>query len=283
MTAVQDEQDEYVAGIAQPRQLIVSLYGLYAREHDGWLSVASVVRLLADLGVEAQAVRSSISRLKRRNLLVAQKIDGAAGYRLSDEAASILDEGDIRIFGRHRATVKDGWVLVVFSVPESEREKRHLLRTELTRMGFGIVTPGLWIAPGHLEDAAVRVLRRLGLVDNAVIFAADHRGFEDLTAAVATWWDLDALQDLYGEFLDRNSPIRDGWTAYPGRPEPRKAFRDYLTILTEWRRLPYADPGLPAELLPPDWRAQDASELFTWVRRKLAGPAASYARSVIGR
>jgi phenylacetic acid degradation operon negative regulatory protein len=29
----------------QPRQLIVTLYGLYAREDDGWVSAAALVRL----------------------------------------------------------------------------------------------------------------------------------------------------------------------------------------------------------------------------------------------
>ncbi|MBO0776074.1 MAG: hypothetical protein J2P34_07145, partial [Actinobacteria bacterium] len=47
---------------AQPRQLIVTVYGLYARAEGGWLSVASLIRLLADLGVDEPAVRSSISR-----------------------------------------------------------------------------------------------------------------------------------------------------------------------------------------------------------------------------
>src|SRR5690349_1707124 len=68
----------------QPRALIVTVYGLYAREDGGWLSIATLIRLLAELGVDEPAVRSSISRLKRRGLLVPQRQDGAAGYGLSD-------------------------------------------------------------------------------------------------------------------------------------------------------------------------------------------------------
>ena len=41
---------------AAPRQLITTLYGLYARAEHDWLSVASLVRLMADLGVDAAAV-----------------------------------------------------------------------------------------------------------------------------------------------------------------------------------------------------------------------------------
>ena len=53
-----------------PRQLILTLYGLYARDEHNWLSVSAVVRLMGDLGVDSAGVRSSISRLKRRGVLV---------------------------------------------------------------------------------------------------------------------------------------------------------------------------------------------------------------------
>ena len=54
------------AWLAAPRALIVTIYGLYAREAGGWLSVAALIRLMAELGADETAVRSSISRLKQR-------------------------------------------------------------------------------------------------------------------------------------------------------------------------------------------------------------------------
>ena len=165
---------------AQPRQLIVTVYGLYSRAEGGWMSVAALISLLTDLGVDEPAVRSSISRLKRRGILHASRRDGAAGYALSDEALAILREGDRRIFRRERATLGDGWLLAVFSVPEAERQKRHVLRSQLARLGFGTAAPGVWIAPAHLHDATVGALRRLGLDGYADLFRADHIAFGDL-------------------------------------------------------------------------------------------------------
>ena len=49
---------------AQPRALIVTIYGLYARDTGGWFSIAALIRLMAELGVDQPAVRSAISRLK---------------------------------------------------------------------------------------------------------------------------------------------------------------------------------------------------------------------------
>src|SRR5690348_18153981 len=93
---------------AQPRQLIVTVYGLYSRDAGGWMSVASLVSLLRDLGIDEPAVRSSISRLKRRGNLLARKKGGTPGYELSAGAQAILREGDYQIFRRERARLADG-------------------------------------------------------------------------------------------------------------------------------------------------------------------------------
>ena len=52
-----------------PRHLILSLFGLYARDEANWLSVRSLIALMADLDVDAAATRSSVSRLKKRGVL----------------------------------------------------------------------------------------------------------------------------------------------------------------------------------------------------------------------
>lgn len=174
VSAEEDDSGPGPLGKVQPRQLIVTVYGLYARDTDGWMSVASLIQLLADLGVEAPTVRSCVSRLKRAGLLEARTVSGAAGYRISPETERMLRDGDPRIFAARRATVDEGWVLVVFSVPESERARRHTLRTQLTRLGFGSVSAGVWIAPGHVHDEAESMLARHGLRSYADLFRADY-------------------------------------------------------------------------------------------------------------
>lgn len=261
----------------QPRQLIVTLYGLYARDDDGWFSVAALVRLMAGLAVDEAAVRSAISRLKRRGLLDAERRAGA-GYVLSPTAREILTDGDTRIFGRRRATAADGWVLVVFSVPETERERRHTLRTQLARLGFGTVAPGVWVAPGHLADELADVLRRLGLDTYVELFRGEH--LPSGSTDVHTWWDLDALHDRYERFLHRHGPVRASW-ARRRRPDPAAAYADFVRLVTDWRRLPYADPGLPLDLLPPRWNGVRAADLFTELEGRLSAEAHEHARTLI--
>lgn len=281
MTAVTEPNQ---ATTTPPRHLIVTAYGLYARSDGGWLSVASLIRLLADLGVDEPAVRSAISRLKRRGILTARRHEGQAGYELSAEALAILREGDARIFRRRRATLADGWLLAVFSVPEPERHRRHVLRSELTRLGFGMAAPGVWIVPAHPQDTTADVLRRLGLDAYADLFRADHLAFGDLAAKVRQWWDLDELQRQYRRFVQVHEPVLERWQRLPADSvdRDRAAFADYMLALTDWRRLPYLDPGLPAELLPDGWIGSHAADVFFALRARLADPAQAHVRQVIG-
>ena len=266
---------------ARLRHLIITVYGLYARHDGGWLSVATLIRLLADLGIDESAARSAISRLKRRGILQSRRYGGSAGYQLSAEALAILREGDARIFRRRRATPADGWVLAVFSVPESERHRRHVLRSELARLGFGMVAPGVWIVPAHPQDTTAETLRRLELDAYADLFRADHLAFGDPAAKIRRWWDLDELERQYESFIRAREPVLRHWEQ-DGPPAEREAFADYVRVLTDWRRLPYLDPGLPAELLPDGWVGIRAADLFFTLRALLEEPARAYVKRIIG-
>ncbi|GAY07265.1 PaaX family transcriptional regulator C-terminal domain-containing protein [Pseudonocardia sp. N23] len=275
-----DDEDGGGGGAGQPGRLILTVYGLYARERGGWLPIAGLVRLLAECGVNVQAVRSAIHRLKRRGLVDAQRRAGTAGYALTPGAYGLLAEGDVRIFGHARGALDDGWVLVVFSVPDTERAKRHQLRSTLTRLGFGTVSPGTWIAPRHLQDATIEALERAGLTGFTQVFAGPHVAGGDMADLVSAWWDLDGLQELYADFLDRFEPAGTRWLG--GTGDDARAFVDLVDMLTTWRRLPYADPGLPLDLLPPGWNGQRAQELFSALSARLREPAASHVEALLG-
>jgi len=262
-----------------PRQLIMTLYGLYAREEHNWLSISSVVRLMTDLGEDSASVRSSISRLKRRGVLEARKVESAAGYSLSSNALEVLREGDVRIFGPKRASESDGLLIVVFSVPESERERRHQLRTLLSSRGFGTISPGVWVAPSVLHDEVARALVNHGLASYVDVFRASYEDFGTLRDRVAQWWDLDAIQAEYDEFVTTFAPIRTSWKT--SSKQPREAFGAYVPMLTVWRRLPYLDPGLPLAVLPSDWCGSRAAELFADLDALLKQPAREHALATI--
>lgn len=266
------------------QQLIVTIYGLYGRSSGGALPVSVLISMLDDLGVESSGVRSSVSRLKRRGVLESVREGGVAAYRLAPNLEDVFQEGDRRIFSPRRATAADRWLLIAFSVPESQRHLRHQLRSMLTRMGFGSVTPGLWIAPGNTYEDISHQLERAGLTEYVEFFKAEHLTAGDVKDKVSRWWDLPALESLYAEFIERFAPVLERWEPEPapGPDADRAAFADYVQLLTQWRRLPYLDPGLPEEFLPPAWRGLTAERIFAELHRQLNGPARQHAERLLG-
>ena len=242
--------------------------------------------MLDDLGVESSGVRSSVSRLKRRGVLESVRQGGVAAYRLAPNLEDVFQEGDRRIFSPRRATAADRWLLIAFSVPESQRHLRHQLRSMLTRMGFGSVTPGLWIAPGNTYEDISHQLERAGLTEYVEFFKAEHLTAGDVKDKVSRWWDLPALESLYAEFIERFAPVLERWESAgapaPGPDADRAAFADYVQLLTQWRRLPYLDPGLPEEFLPPGWHGLTAERIFAELHRLLNGPARQHAERLLG-
>lgn len=268
------------------QHLIVTVYGLYARNQDGTFAVADLIQLLGDLGVESAGVRSSVSRLKKRGVLVSLKRGGSAAYKLSPELEDVFSAGDERIFAPRRAHKDDAWLLASFSVPEAQRHLRHKLRTILTRVGCGQVSPGLWIAPGNLADEVEQQLRRAELMEYVDLFKATHLTGGHIDEKVGQWWDLPSLEALYTDFLARHQPVLQRWEKHAGEAESpellKQAFADYVPMVTQWRRLPYMDPGLPEEYLPDNWHGLAAQELFTKLHSLLGPKAQHYAMSVVG-
>ena len=258
----------------------MTIYGLYARHSGGWFSIAALIKLMAELGVEEPAVRSAISRLKQRGLLESWREAGAAGYGLSARGRKILADGDRRIFRQPRASTDDGWLLAVFSVPEQERARRHALRSRLAWLGFGTVSAGVWIAPAQLAEETRDVLVADDLAPYVSLFKAGYLAFGDVRDMIGQWWDLDRLSALYQAFIDSAAPVLASWQRSDSDPGP--AFADYVRVLTAWRRLPFLDPGLPEDLLPADWHGTRAAEIFGRLNTRLSGLAREHVVAVTG-
>ncbi|GAA1346027.1 PaaX family transcriptional regulator C-terminal domain-containing protein [Arthrobacter roseus] len=280
--------------IVRHQQLIVTLFGLYCRNPGNSLPVASLVSLLGDLGYDAPGVRSAVSRLKAKGVLRSTRVEGIAAYKLSESQQTVFAEGDQRIFAEQREDGDHDWLLALFSVPEAQRHLRHRLRTILAALGFGTVTPGVWIASSGIVDRARASLAAHELDQFVEFFRGDYLFDGDVRAKVATWWNLEAIDELIGEFLEVYSGADTAWAQrLGGDPEVREstadeeacrdAFRYYVPMLTLWRRLPYRDPNLPLDYLPEWWREPEARRVFGRTYQIIAPLAERHASDVIDR
>jgi phenylacetic acid degradation operon negative regulatory protein len=270
---------------AKARSLLFDLYGAFLRDLGGWVAVADLVRLLGDLDVDEQAVRSAVSRMLRRGMLARHPVGGRVGYELTPAAEAILAEGDRRIYARASpADLAEGWVLAVFSVPERERGRRHQLRSQLVWHGFGNLAAGVWLAPRRALADTRAAVERLELAGCVELFTAHHAAFGEVRDLVARCWDLAELGARYDVFVSDVEPALGRWRRRrvlgDGRWD-REAFVDYTLLLHEWRKLPFLDPGLPPEVLPGDWQGQRAAACFAELDERMRKPAARHVEGAV--
>jgi phenylacetic acid degradation operon negative regulatory protein len=262
------------------RSVLLDVYGAFVRDLGGWIAVADLVRLLAAVGVEEQAVRLAVSRFSRNGLLARRKVQGRVGYELTGRAGQLLAEGDQRIYSiLQPARLDEGWALASFSVPEEIRELRHQLRSRLAWLGFGSLGGGLWIAPARVMHQARELVEQLGLEAYVDLFRAHYEAFADTSSLVARCWDVDRMRAAYRAYIDEFGPVLDAHRGSDPQQDPARAFADFVAGLHEWRKLPYVDPGLPTELLPEDWEGTEAATLFQRLREVLEPVARRHVES----
>lgn len=259
------------------RTTLVSFLGAVVRPMGFWMPIAGTVDLMTQFGLDAASVRTAVFRLKKRGWLVPETRGGARGYALTEKALAALAAGDEVIWhARTPASLDEGWCLVSFSIPESARGRRHQLRSHLSSLGFGNVSAALWIAPARMQGHARRVVEELSLTDHCAVFVGGYVGGPDLSALLHRSWDLDVIDDRYLDFIqrfrDRVDELGSGSAV-----EPRLAFKTYVEVVDQWRRLPFRDPGLPEELLPPGWSGGEAGALFERLVAQLQDRALAHA------
>lgn len=267
----------------QPRWLMLDLFAAFVRPIGSEIAIADLVELMGLMGVDEQAVRSAVSRLKRKGWLESATLGGRVGYRISASALAELNEGDERVYHLEPADLGDGWCVVTFSIPESRRAKRHKLRSKLTWWGFGNVIPGVWIAPSRARSYALRIIDQLRLEPYATVFDAQYASTTPLQDFVQSAWDFTTLSVRYEQFIDKHASLAkpSHKAAHPLTDE--QAFICYLSMLNSWRSIPFLDPGLPLDLLPAGWRGLDATLLFHELTEQLFAPALSFVRTVVDR
>lgn len=275
----------------QHQNLLVTLYGLYGEPSGGSFPVSSIVEMFGALGIKSQAIRSTVSRLKSRGVLINERAGNESTYQLSAEILDSFRKDDQRIFAPSRSASDESLILAIFSVPESERNRRYELRSELASMGFGMVAGGVAVGPHLAFDQSKTRLESRGLSKYVEYFRADYVSPEEMASKVAQWWDLAALDQQYTDFLQLYVGRIGSWQQKLSQSRldvekrneiEREAFAFYVPMLTRWRHFPYRDPNLPLEYLPDGWKAPQAKKTFLGLHDLLSPHAEAYANRLLG-
>jgi len=257
---------------AHPYTFIFSLYGHYVLPRGGEIWIGSLIRALAALGFSAEAVRTLVSRMKRRGFLRSRRVGRYSFYRLTERGLKEVEWGGGRALSPPIAEWDGKWTVVTYSIPERYRDRRDTLRGLLKWWGFGALAPGTWIYPRPLPPAAEGELRKLSVWEYLEIFRAEHVGPSDPRALVAEAWpQLPMLEDHYRAYIARYEPVLRRFVA--GVLSDEECFAAHLQSLIDFVAITLQDPALPPALLPEGWPRPSAQSLFEELKQTLVEPA----------
>jgi phenylacetic acid degradation operon negative regulatory protein len=239
------------------RSLLMTILGEFVLPGHAVVWTASLVAALATLGVEEKAARQAIARAAAEGLLDGERMGRRTRWTLSDAGRRLLHDGAARIYGFMRTQHRwnGNWLVVAVTIPETQRQLRHQLRTRLTWAGLGSPAPGLWVTPDESAVGEVsKIIADLDISRSAMSWVGPSAGIGDPLQVVRSAWQLRAVEAAYHGFIadfSGRSPV--------GGPA---VFAAQVELVQAWRHFPFADPALPLELLDHEWPGPAAAATF---------------------
>jgi phenylacetic acid degradation operon negative regulatory protein len=244
-------------GAASARSLLLTILGEYVLPSTQPAWTALLVQVMAGLGIEEKAARQALARTAADGLIAPIKHGRQVQWELTAHGRRLLTDGADRIYSfAAEGPGWDGrWLILTVTVPETQRQLRRQLRTRLSWAGFGSPAPSLWVTTDTAREAeAKQILNEFGLDSAAYSFTGPFGSIGSARKLVDQAWNLAAVAQRYQQFIVEFAGLRPN--------AGRETMLTQIRLVHEWRRFPFLDPQLPAELLPPNWIGRRAASLF---------------------
>jgi phenylacetic acid degradation operon negative regulatory protein len=238
----------------RPQSVIFTLLAEHLLDRNLALCSGSFIEVLSRVGVGEHATRSTLARMVRRGLLERIRSGRAIYFQMTPRCVAILEDGRERIWSSgavNTATAND-WTVLTFSLPEAWRSKRYDLVSRLTWAGFGPLQNGVWLAPSAIDVGPI--IAELELRAHVRTFQMRPVPPTDPLAVIRETFDLDALAKRYRTFTST-------WR-HTSERKAHDALVLTLKLSTQWLRIIRDDPRVPVHLLPANWPAIEAQQLF---------------------
>ncbi|MDD3625746.1 MAG: PaaX family transcriptional regulator C-terminal domain-containing protein [bacterium] len=239
---------------------ILTLFGGYIlpkKEKDIW--VGSIIKLLKPLGFSPNAIRLSLSRMKKHKALESFKIGKESYYRITDFGMKWVKYGEERAFHFEEGHKWDrNWRLVIYNIPEKMRKQRDAFRSKLNSAGFASIGSSSYIYPHDFNEQVKKLAEYLKIQDYVEIFNAKYYE-KDLTGFVERYWNIKKIEKMFKTFLNEYKKKFNEFKKNRQK-NPAKCFAVKFKLMTEFIDLCFEDPKLPLELLPKNWIGKETQK-----------------------
>jgi phenylacetic acid degradation operon negative regulatory protein len=257
--------------------LVYSSLSAFADLNAGELPGTWFVAALGPLGHSPEAIRQTLFRLTRKQVLIARQKGRSKYYRCSASTRAEIDVGLDKIFLDHRGHWDGNWTLVHYAFADAERVQRDQLRGVLKVMGFAALGIGLFIHPGDQTELLEQSIQDLDIDSCVQIFRSNRLHAGDDPAFIRSLWDLQDLSVRYLSFTKQFGML----TRSKDKMTGDMYFALRFMVVIEFLRVAWDDPCLPPALLPGDWQGDRARLLARKLYRQCLPQARDHAASFL--
>jgi phenylacetic acid degradation operon negative regulatory protein len=234
--------------------IIITVFGDAIVPRGGAVWLGTLLEFFETLDVDANVVRTAMSRLTADGWFERRKVGRNSFYRLVKKGRQTFDIATRHIYDPPPSDWTGRFELLLIG----NGEDRDAAREALKNAGFGSPLPGVWVAPSGVpvpEEAASAI--------RLEVSAEDDSGRRLLSES----WPLERTVAAYAKFIKSFEPLR-AWSGRNALSEA-DAFTARILLIHHYRRVVLRDPLLPAALLPRDWPGRAARALCSEIYRAL--------------
>ena len=205
---------------------------------------------------EPGSVRDAAIRLEKAGLVDKIVRNNQSYFRLTGLGREQLVRS-LHLFRGQMSVWDRIWRLVIINDAQG---RSRTLESNLKSLGYKRVTRGVYVTPFKVSESTKQLFLDHKWQNMAQIIESRRLVLGDDQQWARRLWKLDQTSTAYFEFVNFSERLlKLGRKNFSLLKQSKGGFK---TALDKYFNLIVADPGLPKKLLPPDWQADEAKELF---------------------
>jgi phenylacetic acid degradation operon negative regulatory protein len=197
-----------------------------------------------------QYIRNTLSKMKKDGHIASPK---RSAYAITSLGLNCLRSLNYKPL-KYNQDWDNTWYIVVFEIPERQRNIRDSFRADLVRLGFGKLYNAVYISPWNYGTEISEIARHYGILKQITMLHGACL-INTLTPDEArAIWNLDTIAAVYRDKLRWfNEEFLPAAQALSEDTNPLDWFIHYLNLGDHLCELSIIDPVLPKKLLPNEW------------------------------
>jgi phenylacetic acid degradation operon negative regulatory protein len=231
---------------------------MYMLLHKKVLEASEIIEIYRERKKSSQVIRNSLSHLKKQGYVE----NSGHTYFLTPLGDQFVHALQTKFKHLNWTAWNEQWSFVCYGLPEQKRIRRMALRRDLIQLGYGQLYQNILVSAHNEQDLVLQIIDKYQIKEFVSILYGKFTFGEIDGEKVGRIWNLASIQERYMQFI--------GWVrlrkaSLPYREElaPWYAFLAILELGEFYGEIILHDPFLPKHLLPPNWPADLAFEMYT--------------------